>query len=63
MRYQHYKGGIYEYICTARMESAPETNMVIYRAPDNSIWARAQDNFFETLEIDGKHTPRFTLLD
>lgn len=63
MRYRHYKGGIYEYICSARLESAPETTMVIYRASDNSIWARTQENFFETLEIDGTPVPRFALLD
>jgi hypothetical protein len=63
MRYRHYKGGIYEYICTAQLESDPATHLVIYRAADNSVWARRQDNFFETIEVDGKRTPRFDLLD
>ena len=63
MRYRHYKGGIYDYICTARLESDPQTNMVIYRAADNSVWARKEDNFFETVEIDGRRMPRFELLD
>lgn len=63
MRYRHYKGGIYEYICTARLESEPETNMVIYCAADNSVWARKEDNFFETVEVEGKQVARFELLD
>ncbi len=63
MRYRHYKGGIYDYICTARLEAEPQTNMVIYRASDNSVWARKEENFFETVEIDGKRMPRFELLD
>jgi hypothetical protein len=62
MRYRHYKGGLYEYICTARMESDPDTELVIYRAADNSVWARKKANFFETIEIDGKSVPRFELL-
>ncbi|MDQ9169543.1 DUF1653 domain-containing protein [Oxalobacteraceae bacterium R-40] len=63
MRYRHYKGGIYEYICTARLESDPETKMVIYRAADNSIWARKQENFFEIIEINGKPVQRFELIE
>lgn len=63
MRYRHYKGGIYEYICTARLESEPDTNLVIYRAANNSVWARTESNFFDTVEIDGKPVPRFELLE
>lgn len=63
MRYRHYKGGIYEYICTASLESEPETKLVIYRAADDSIWARKETNFFETIIVDGKSVPRFELLE
>lgn len=63
MRYRHYKGGIYEYICTASLESDPQKKLVIYRAADNSVWARDETNFFETIEFDGKPVPRFELLE
>lgn len=63
MRYRHYKDGIYEYICTAKLEADPDTSLVIYRAADNSIWARNEANFFETIEVDGKSVPRFELLE
>lgn len=63
MQYRHYKGGIYEYICTAQLESAPDVNMVIYRASNGSIWARTAENFFETVDVEGKRIPRFALID
>jgi hypothetical protein len=62
MQYRHYKGGIYEYICTAQLESDPAVEMVIYRAANGSVWARTHENFFENVEVEGRRIPRFELI-
>jgi hypothetical protein len=63
VRYRHYKGGIYEHVCEARLESDPDIIMIVYRAPDGSIWTRPSGVFFELIEKDGKTMQRFTPLD
>ena len=62
MRYRHYKGGIYEFLYDATLESdlAP---MVVYRAPDGSIWIRPHAVFHELIEVDGKQVARFALME
>lgn len=60
MEYQHYKGGRYELICEAKLESDPSVTMIIYRSlADGIIWARPQDVFFETVPHAGQRVPRF----
>ena len=61
-KYRHYKGGLYEEVCTAKLESDPEITMMVYRAADGSIWTRPQHVFFEYVEHEGKTMQRFTLL-
>ena len=56
--YRHYKGGLYELVCMATLES-DLSEMVIYRAANGSIWARPKTVFFETVEVDGRLVPRF----
>lgn len=63
MRYRHYKGGIYEIVCEAKLESDPAITMIIYKAANGTIWARPSDVFFETIEIDGKTVRRFAPID
>jgi hypothetical protein len=63
MRYRHYKGGIYELVCEAKLESDPGIIMIIYRAADGSTWARPSAVFFESVEQDGRMVPRFAALD
>lgn len=53
MKYKHFKGGIYELVCEAKLESNPQIIMVIYRAHDGSTWVRPRDVFYELLEHDG----------
>ncbi|MEO5933571.1 MAG: DUF1653 domain-containing protein, partial [Duganella sp.] len=48
-RFRHYKGGLYELVCEATLESDLST-MIVYRAPDGSIWARPKDVFFQLIE-------------
>jgi hypothetical protein len=61
-RFRHYKGGLYELICEATLESDLST-MIVYRASDGSIWTRPRDVFFQLIEIDGVKVQRFTPLD
>jgi hypothetical protein len=62
MKYRHYKGGIYEIVCEAKLESDPTVIMMIYRSHDDSIWARPKDVFFELVQVDGKAVPRFAAI-
>lgn len=57
-RYRHYKGGVYELLCEATVK-ADRTTLIVYRAPDGSIWSRPKDVFFEQIEVDGKPVQRF----
>lgn len=63
MRYRHYKGGIYEIVCEAKLEADPKVTLMIYRSDEGLIWARPKDIFFETVQHDGKTVPRFSPLD
>lgn len=61
-QYRHYKGGLYEEVCTAKLESDPAVIMMVYRAADGSIWTRPQHIFFEYVEHEGKTVSRFALI-
>lgn len=58
MQYRHYKGGLYELVCEAILES-DHTPMIVYRAANGSVWIRPKDVFFETVEVAGQLVPRF----
>lgn len=62
LRFKHYKGGLYELVCEATVESDLST-MIVYRAPDGGIWCRPKEVFFEVIEVDGVKVQRFTPLD
>ncbi|MFL9926016.1 DUF1653 domain-containing protein [Herbaspirillum lusitanum] len=62
MRYRHYKGGIYEFVGEATLES-DLSPMVVYRAANGTLWVRAKDVFHEMVEVDGKQVPRFAPVD
>jgi hypothetical protein len=59
MRYRHYKGGLYEHVCVATLES-DLSEMIVYRAPDGSIWTRPRDVFFQLIDVNGALVQRFT---
>ncbi len=63
MQFRHYKGGIYSFVCAAKLESNPETVMIVYTAADGSFWTRPENVFFEMIEHDGKTIQRFTAID
>jgi hypothetical protein len=61
MQFRHYKGGLYDLVCIATLES-DLSEMIVYRAPDGSIWTRPRDVFFQMIEVDGKTVQRFVPL-
>ncbi len=63
MRYRHYKGGVYELVCEAKLEADPTVTLMIYKSQaDGMIWARPKPIFFETVEHEGGQVPRFAPL-
>ncbi len=62
MQYRHYKGGLYELVCMATLES-DLSPMVVYRAADGSVWTRPSAVFFELVDVGGVQVPRFAALD
>jgi len=61
-KFRHYKGGIYDLVYEAKLESDPSVTMIVYRAADGTIWTLPSDEFFELVEADGKTVPRFALM-
>ena len=67
-KYRHYKGKDYEVIGTAHHSETLDL-LVVYRAlydnPEfgmNSLWVRPAAMFAESVEVDGKTVPRFSLV-
>jgi hypothetical protein len=58
--FRHFKGCLYEFICTAR-HSETEEEMVVYRPlyNDSGVWVRPASMFFEEVEVDGVRVKRF----
>ena len=63
MRYRHYKGGIYEVVCEAKLEADPNVTLMIYKSDNGLIWARPKEVFFETVQHEGQTVPRFAPLN
>jgi hypothetical protein len=62
-QFRHYKGGIYNFVCAARLESDPDIVMIVYTAADGSYWTRPESIFFERIEHQGSTVQRFTPID
>jgi len=62
-KYRHYKGGIYELVCVARLESDPDVQMIVYRSENGTIWTRPESVFFELVDFNQKQVQRFTAID
>ena len=58
MQFRHFKGGLYDLICEATLES-DRSPMMVYRASDGSLWVRPKSVFFELVEVNGQRVPRF----
>lgn len=63
MKYRHYKGGIYEIVCEAKLEADPKVILMIYQSEEGLIWARPKEVFFETVQYEGQIVPRFAPLN
>jgi len=64
MKYRHYKGGIYEVVCEARLEVDPDVVMMVYQsAIDGVIWTRPKEVFLGVVEWEGCMVPRFAAMD
>lgn len=63
MWYRHYKGGRYELLCEAKLESDPTVTLVIYRSAEGMIWARPREIFFEKVLHDNQLVERFQKID
>lgn len=59
-RYRHYKGREYEVLGVVRHSETLEP-LVLYRPlyDQSGLWVRPHAMFFETVEVDGQHRPRF----
>ncbi len=61
--YRHYKGRDYAVLGVVRHSESLEP-MVLYRPLDNASghWVRPLAMFLETVGVDGRTVPRFTLI-
>jgi hypothetical protein len=59
MKYRHYKGGIYEIVCEAKLEADPKVIMMVYRSEEGQAWTRPKDAFLELVQHEGETVPRF----
>lgn len=62
-RYRHYKGKDYLVLGVAR-HSETEEELVAYRLDygDRGLWVRPKEMFQESVEVDGRLTPRFRFI-
>ncbi len=62
-RYRHYKGKEYEVIGCAK-HSETEEEFVVYKAlyGEGGLWVRPIGMFLESVMVDKKSVPRFSLL-
>ena len=63
MRYRHYKGGIYEIVCEAKVEADPNIMLMTYKSDEAMIWAHPKEVFFESVQHEGQSVPRFAPLN
>lgn len=61
--YRHYKGALYELLETATHSETGE-RLAVYRAlyGDYGVWVRPLEMFAESVEQNGRPTPRFDLV-
>jgi hypothetical protein len=62
MRYRHYKGGVYDLVCEAELES-DHTPVIVYRGQDGRTWVRPKAAFFEIVDAGDARVPRFAPID
>ena len=62
-KFKHFKGGIYEFVCIAEVEAKAglaNSLVVIYKeVGSEKHWSRPYDEFFGSVEREGKTFKRF----
>ena len=63
-KYRHYKGQYYE-VYETDLHTESLQAYVVYRAlyGQGNLWVRPRSMFLESVEVDGKKVPRFTLVE
>lgn len=60
--YKDYKGNIYELFCAGKHTETQE-GMIVYRDSLCNFWVLPHDQFFGTIEVDGKTVNRFEKIE
>jgi len=63
MKYRHFKGGIYTYICDALLEWDEDTHVIVYEDEQGRRWVRPREEFYGKLEFEGKFVQRFVKVE
>lgn len=61
--YKHYKGGLYEVLMLATIESTEEPAIVYRSLKYGTKWIRTCRDFFSDVSVNDQKTKRFTLVD
>ena len=56
--YEHYKGDMYVYLYEVT-DHATGAVIVVFRDKHDKLWCRTLQDFFGTVNIDGKKLPKF----
>lgn len=57
--YQHYKGGLYQFITSAQEESTGAMNAVYRCLSSGKVFVRPHNEFHGTIEVDDQTLVRF----
>jgi hypothetical protein len=61
--YRHFKGGLYEVLHLATLESNLNSVIVYRQLHSGRVWVRPMIEWNQTVEHEGLTTARFTLFD
>ena len=59
MKYRHFKGGIYTYICDALLEWDEDCHVIVYEDEQGRRWVRPRVEFYGMIEYEGEIVRRF----
>lgn len=57
--YQHYKGGIYQFLTDDILHTETGERMVLYKNSYGKMYVRPYDTFHEKVKVNGEEVPRF----
>lgn len=59
---QHYQGELYKVLGVAKRKSNPKVRDVVYQDSQGTIWSEEYDEFYSTVEVDGKEVRKYKYL-